>query len=384
MKSIVPLVVRPTGWGRGWSWIGYCFLTVTLATVALKPLSWAATHPSVAEEAWGTTRDGQEVHRYTLRNSHGMVVRIMSLGATVTEILAPDRDGRLTNVILGSDDFADYRNGFRGSAAVIGRVANRIANARFTLDGTEYQLAANNGKNHIHGGRRGFASVVWWGELLPETEDSVAVRLRYRSRDGEEGYPGNLDVSVTYTLDNKNALTLSYGATTDKPTIVNLTNHAYFNLAGSGKVYGQTLQINASHYTKADPALIPTGEIASVAGTALDFTEERRIGDRIDAFLPGINGYDHNYVINHSGGRSQRLAFTARARDPRSGRIMEVLTTEPGVQLYTGNHLGHDAFCLETQHYPDSINQSEFPTVVVRPGSAFESTTVFRFSTDRR
>ncbi len=335
--------------------------------------------PTVREEVFGTTKNGETVLRYTLRNSNGMIVRVMNWGAIVTEILAPDRHGRLENVILGSGAFEDYRNGFGGSAAVIGRVANRIAGARFELDGKEYRLAANNGPNHIHGGRKGFASVVWAGSIVAAPEGAVAVRFGYHSRDGEEGYPGNLNTTVTYTLDSTNRLTLSYQATTDKPTIVNLTNHAYFNLAGKGDVMDHEVLINASHYTKADRQLIPTGEIVSVKGTPLDFTEPMTIGARINDLKPGMSGYDHNYVIN---GGSEGLVFASRVKEPESGRVMSVHTTEPGVQLYTGNHLGHRALCLETQHYPDSIHHPDFPSVVLRPGQTFKSVTAFTFSTE--
>jgi aldose 1-epimerase len=339
----------------------------------------AGVASSVREEVFGMTKDGETVVRYTLRNRNGMVVRVMNWGAIVTEILTPDRDGRLQNVILGSGSFDDYRNGFRGSAAVIGRVANRIAGAQFELDGKVYQLAANSGSNHIHGGRKGFASVVWSGSIVRGSDDSVAVRFGYHSRDGEEGYPGNLNVSVTYTLDDENRLTLGYQATTDKPTIVNLTNHAYFNLAADGDVMDHVVQINADQYTLADRQLIPTGKFADVKSTPLDFTTPESIGARIEQLKPRINGYDHNYVINGGG---EGLVFAARVREPISGRVMEVHTSEPGVQLYTGNHLRHEALCLETQHYPDSIHHPAFPSTVLRPGQSFRSTTSFTFSTE--
>ena len=340
----------------------------------------AVAEPSSARsEVFGQTDGGVQVMRYTLRNQNGMVVRVMSFGATITEILAPDRAGKLQNVILGSDKFEDYQQGFGGAAAVIGRVANRIAGARFSLDGREYRLAANNGKNHIHGGRRGFARVLWSSEILPVQDASVAVRFRYLSKDGEEGYPGNLRVAVTYTLDGQNRLRLDYEAETDQATIVNLTNHAYFNLAGAGDILSHELQLNADRYTPTDRQLIPTGKIAEVGGTFLDFTRPEKIGARIDLLKPRMKGYDHNYVVNGGGGD---LVFAARLREPISGRIMEVRTTEPGVQLYTGNHLGHKALCLETQHYPDSIHHPHFPSIVLRPGSRFRSATVFSFSAE--
>ena len=338
-----------------------------------------AESPSVRSEVFGQADGGVPVMRYTLRNQNGMVVRVMSLGATITEILAPNRAGKLQNVILGSGKFEDYQRGFGGAASVIGRVANRIAGARFSLDGREYRLAANNGKNHIHGGRRGFARVLWDGEILPVREASVSVRFRYFSKDGEEGYPGNLRVAVTYTLDEENRLRLEYEAETDQPTIVNLTNHAYFNLAGAGDILSHELQLNADRYTPTDQQLIPTGKIAEVRGTFLDFTRPEKIGARINFLKPRMKGYDHNYVINGGG---KNLVFAARLKDPVSCRIMEVHTTEPGVQLYTGNHLDHKALCLETQHYPDSIHHPHFPSIVLRPGSRFRSETVFSFSTE--
>lgn len=339
-----------------------------------------ALPPSARSEVFGQTNKGDQVTRYTLKNQNGMVVRVMTLGAAITEILAPDRAGRLQNVILGSDAFEDYRQGFQGAASVIGRVANRIAGARFSLDGKEYRLAANNGKNHIHGGRRGFAHVLWSGEILPVRDAAVAVRFRYLSKDGEEGYPGNLQVAVTYTLDGQNRMRLDYEAETDQATIVNLTNHAYFNLAGEGDVLSHELQLNADRYTPTDRQLIPTGEIAEVRGTFLDFTRPEKIGARMDFLKSRMKGYDHNYVINGGGGKD--LVFAARLREPTSGRIMEVRTTEPGVQLYTGNHLDHKALCLETQHYPDSIHHPHFPSIVLRPDSRFRSATIFSFSTE--
>ncbi len=335
--------------------------------------------PSVREEVFGQTDAGAPVMRYTLRNRNGMVVRVMNLGATLTEILATDRAGRLRNVILGSGSFEDYRKGFRASAVVIGRVANRIAGAQFSLDGKEYQLAANNGAHHIHGGQRGFAQVLWSGEILPVQGSAVAVRFRYLSKDGEEGYPGNLQVAVTYTLDGQNRLRLDYEATTDRATIVNLTNHAYFNLAGAGDILGHELLLNADRYTVADRQLIPTGEIASVRGTPLDFTRPEKVGSRIALLKPRMKGYDHNYILN-GGGRG--LVFAGRLKDAATGRVLEVRTTEPGVQLYTGNHLGHEALCLETQHYPDSIHHPHFPSTVLRPGERFQSATVFAFSAE--
>lgn len=341
-------------------------------------------------EVWGQLPDGRPVTRYTLSNASGMVVRLINLGAIVTEIRVPDRQGRFTNVVLGADHLDPYLKGHPAAAAVIGRFANRIAGARFTLDGTEYRLAANNGTNHIHGGPNNFARALWSGEMLPPAEPEAAVRFTYRSVAGEEGYPGDLTATVTYTLTEDGTLRLEYTARTDQPTVVNLTNHAYFNLAGAGDVLDHVLWIEATAYTPADEQLIPTGQIARVAGTPLDFTTPTAIGARIQQLKPRPGGYDHNYVLGTGEAASPRLV--ARVTDPASGRVMEVLTTQPGVQLYTGNHLReftgtdgavfgpHAGLCLETQHFPDSPNKPGFPSTVLRPGTTWRSTTVFRFT----
>lgn len=349
-----------------WLWLGAVLCANTASGAALTRLE---------ERVFGKLEDGTVVKQFILRNVDGMTAKIITYGAILSDLQAPDRSGVFTNVVLG----ADAMDGYIGrdavpAAAVIGRVANRIAGARFTIDGVEYKVTANAGTNHIHGGRRGFASVVWHGEALPAANDRAAVRLTYLSRDGEEGYPGNLTASVTYTLTDANELRLNYAATTDKPALVNLCNHAYFNLAGGGDVLGHELWLNADHYTPTDASLIPTGEIAPVKGTPLDFTTPALIGARVNELKPRPI-YDHNFVIN-GGGKS--LVPAARARDPRSGRIMEVRTTEPGVQLYTGRQ---GTFCLETQHFPDSINHPNFPSTILRPGESLESTTVFAFST---
>jgi aldose 1-epimerase len=342
------------------------------------------------QQEWGKTPDGAVVHLFTLKNRRGMVAKVTSFGAILTELRVPDRDGRAANVVLGFDRLDAYLRGHPAFGATIGRFANRIARARFTIDGVEYQVTANSGANHIHGGRQGFDKKVWQVRPLPPADREAAVEFSYLSKDGEEGYPGNLKVTVTYTLTDGNELRIDYRASTDKATPINLTNHSYFNLAGSGDVLDQELMINADRYTPADGDLIPTGEIVTVQGTPLDFTKPEKLGARIEKLKPQPNGYDHNYVINGDAGT---LRLAARATEPRSGRVMEVSTTEPGVQLYTGNWLDgkiqgvdgvvyprHGGFCLETQHYPDSVNKPTFPSPLLRPGRIFNSTTVFRFS----
>jgi aldose 1-epimerase len=342
----------------------------------------------IEPQDFGKTPDGTVVKRFTLSNGQGMIVKVMTYGAYLTELHVPDRQGNVTNVVLGSDTFDAYLKGIPGGA-VIGRVANRIANAKFTLDGKEYLLAANSGGNHIHGGRKGFDRVVWDAQVVPATAHEAAVRFHYLSKDGEENYPGNLDVTVTYTLTGQNELRLDYVAKTDKATPVNLTNHSYFNLAGFGDVLGHELWLAAGRYTPTDDRLIPSGEIASVKGTPLDFTQPTLVGARIEQLKPRPGGYDHNYVLD-SGGKS--LALAARVSEPKSGRVMEVRTTEPGLQLFTANFLDgrlkgtggvvypkHAGICFETQHYPDSVNHPNFPSVILRPGQDFKSTTVFKF-----
>ena len=350
------------------------FLNCTLALLSIAVANSAPLN-RIEQSEFGKTPEGGTVKLFTLRNANGLSLKVMSYGATVTELLAPDRNGAMTNVVLGAPDLEAYLKGFNASAAVIGRFANRIAKARFTLDGVEYQLAVNNGPNHLHGGRKGFARVVWEGKALPERDREASVQFTYLSKDGEENYPGNLAVTVTYTLTDANELRLDYEACTDKATPVNLTNHAYFNLTGSGNVLDHELWLAADRYTVADDQLIPTGEIASVKDTPLDFTKPMRVGARIEQLNPKLNGYDHNYVLN-----AEAKSLGARLMDPKSGRVLEMRTSEPGVQLYTGNHLKHGGLCLETQHFPDSVNQPGFPSTIVRPGKPFSSTTTFTFS----
>ena len=345
---------------------------------------------NVSQKPFGQMPDGQKVTLYELTNEHGLSAGVIDYGAILVSLHVPDRDGKMADIVLGFDNLDSYlkRNPLFG--ATVGRYANRIAHASFTLDGTEYKLTANAGKNHIHGGRsKRFDKVMWKGQTFRNNEE-VGVRLKYLSKDGDEGFPGNLDCVVTYTLTKMNELKISYEATTDKPTIVNLTNHSYFNLAGAGHgdVLGHEIKINADFYTPSDKALIPTGEIHNVEGTPLDFTEPKTIGARIGE-LKQTRGYDHNYVLKNSSGS---LVPAARVYEPKSGRIMEVHTTEPGMQFYTANGMRgingkdgkiynrHYGFCLETQHFPDSPNKPHFPSVVLRPGQQFRSMTVFAFS----
>ena len=334
----------------------------------------AQTLKRVEQADFGKTQDGAEVKLITLRNAKGMSAQIVTYGAIIKELRAPDRNGNFTNILLTTDSLEKFQR-FGGSAAVIGRVANRIAGAQFELDGTTYKLAANNGKNSIHGGRKGFAQSVWTVEDGPMKNNESSVKLTYLSKDGEEGFLGNLKTSVTYSLTDNNELRIDYEAETDKPTIVNLTNHAYWNLAGGGSCLDNLLWIPSETYTPTDADLIPTGEIAPLKRTAMDFNQPTRIGSRIEQLKPKLNGYDHNYIL----GEGKGMKMAARLTEPNSGRIMEVRTTQPAVQLYTANHLAHTAVCLETQRYPDSIHHKNFPSIVVRPGEPLKETTLFTF-----
>jgi aldose 1-epimerase len=351
------------------------FSLTLLSLTAFLVSTRAASLTRIEENDFGKMPDGTTNQQFTLRNTGGMLVKVMTFGAMLTEIQAPDRHGVFTNVVLGTNSFdAFLHNTFTAQSQVIGRFANRIANARFTLDGVEYQLDANAGRNQIHGGRNGFGRRVWQARMLPPGEHDASVRFTIFSKDGDDGFPGNLTTSITYTLTDDNELRLDYQATTDKATPVNLCCHAYFNLAGSGLVQDQELWLNADQYTLTDAQLIPTGEIAPVKGTPLDFTTPALIGARADQLKPHAGVYDNNYVINGGG---ESLVLAARARDPQSGRVLEVRTTQPGIQLYTGNP---HAFALETQHYPDSVNHTNFPSTILRPGETFKSTTIFSFS----
>lgn len=343
----------------------------------------------IDETDFGKLHDGSSVRLYTLRNTQGMVVKVTDYGLIITEIHVPDRQGRIGNVALGFERLEPYLQGHPYFGCTAGRVANRIAKGSFTLDGKTYHLAVNNAPNHLHGGIKGFDKKLWKSAGVRVANGRASLTFTLLSPDGDEGYPGNLSVRVTYTLTDDNEIRIDYEATTDKATPVNLTNHSYFNLAGRGDVMGHELQLMADRFTPTDDTLIPTGALAPVQGTPLDFTRRTALGARHTATGLTPPGYDHNFVLNH-GGKS--LGLAAVVHEPTTGRVMEVLTTEPGIQLYTGNHLDgtltgtggihyarHSGFCLETQHFPDSINKPAFPSVVLRPGSTYRTTTVYRF-----
>jgi aldose 1-epimerase len=350
---------------------------------------------SVQEQSFGQTPDGQKVKLYTLTNSNGLKAGIMTYGAILVSLEVPDRNGELDDVTLGYDDLAGYIKENPYFGVIVGRYGNRIAKGRFSLDGTTYQLATNNEENHLHGGVKGFDKVVWNAQPF-EQDDAVGVKLTYLSKDGEEGYPGNLECSATYTLTNNDELKVSYEAQTDKATPVNLTHHSYFNLAGQGKgdILGHELMINADRFTPVDKGLIPTGELQTVKTTPMDFTKPCAIGARINDDFEQLKyglGYDHNWVLNKEG---QELTLAARAYEPTSGRVLEIYTTEPGIQFYSGNFLDGTitgkqgrvykkryGFCLETQHFPDSPNKPQFPSTILRPGQKYTHLTVHKFYT---
>jgi aldose 1-epimerase len=344
----------------------------------------------VEEGVFGHMPDGTAIDSYTLYNASGASAKFITYGATLTEMHVKDKKGQLGDVVFGFDDLQDYLGNHPYFGATVGRYANRIAKGTFTLDGQIYHLPTNNGPNSLHGGNQGFSRRVWKAVSLKQP-DGAGVRFTYLSKDGEEGYPGNLSVTVTYLLTDKNELKIDYEAQTDKDTVVNLTNHSYFNLsgAGTGDILKYILYLNADKYTPVDATLIPTGEIASVAGTPLDFRKPTTIGGRI-AEIKGIGGYDHNFVLN---GQTGALRVAARVSDPDSGREIEVWTTEPGVQFYSSIGLNgsikgkggvayqkYGAICLETQHYPDSPNHPHFPSTELKPGQHFHSETIYKFS----
>jgi aldose 1-epimerase len=354
--------------------------------------SSAAAKRGVTRTSFGKTRDGRAVEIYTLTNAHGAEMRVITYGGIITSLKVPDRAGHFDDIVLGFDTLDGYLKDPPYFGAIVGRYGNRIAKGQFTLDGKTYKLATNNGPNHLHGGVKGYDKVVW-NAVPGDTADGVSVTLTRTSPDGEEGYPGNLQASVRYTLTDKNELAIDYRATTDKATPVNLTQHSYFNLAAdSGDILGHELTIHASRYTPVDDTLIPTGELAPVQGTPFDFQQATAIGARIGADnvqLKNGRGYDHNWVLNRTGAGLQPAA---RLVDPKSGRTLEVATTEPGLQFYSGNFLDgsitgkggrvyrhRSGLCLETQHYPDSPNHPSFPSAILQPGQTYSSKTVFTF-----
>ncbi len=378
MKTTVPLLI-----------VGAAVAAATLAAQTGARRNAA----SVARSATSAQADGKRIDMFTLTNAHGIEVKAISYGGIITSLKTPDRNGHLGDIVLGFDTPDGYLQPHPFFGAIVGRYGNRIAKGSFTLDGHAYPLVKNNGPNHLHGGTKGFDKVVWDAETF-EKPEGVGVVFTRTSPDEEEGYPGNLRARVTYTLTPGDELAIEYVATTDKPTIVNLTQHSYFNLAGegSGDILGHELTINADRFTPVDATLIPTGELASVEGTPFDFRKPTAIGARIDQQNPQLQygpGYDHNWVLNRKGSGPE---LAARVYDPKSGRTLEVATTEPGVQFYAGNFLdgkikgkgGHvygrrTGLCLETQHFPDSPNHANFPSTELRPGQEYRSKTVWKF-----
>jgi len=348
---------------------------------------------TMSRQLFGKTADGTEVYVYTLKNVGGMEARIMTYGGILISLKVPDKKGDMADVVLGYDSLSQYLKSSPYFGALIGRYGNRIGHAKFTLNGKEYILAANDGPNTLHGGRKGFDKVVW-SVNDADSKEGKSLALTYLSKDGEEGFPGDLSVEVTYTLTDSNELRIDYKATTDKPTVLNLTHHSYFNLAGAGNgnILSQVLYIDADKFTPVDPTLIPTGVLEPVKGTPMDFTQPTGIGARInekDRQLKFAGGYDHNWVLNK---KDDSLALAARVEEPTSGRVMEVYTTQPGIQFYSGNFLNGTnigkggvkyerryGFCLETQHFPDSPNKPQFPSTELDPGQTYNSTTIYRF-----
>jgi aldose 1-epimerase len=365
-----------------------------IGIVSLVCLSAFATHAAtIAKSDFGKTPDGVAVSLFTLTNAKGMETRIATYGGAIVSLKTPDRTGKMGDVVLGYDNLAGYTGGGAYFGAVVGRYANRIAHGQFAIDGKTYNVPKNNGENALHGGLRGFDKRVW----TAREAGGGSLELTYLSKDGEEGYPGNLTATVTYTLTDDNVLRIHYSAVTDKPTVVNLTNHSYFNLKGDGDILGHLVTLNSEQYLPVDAGLIPTGELRSVEGTPFDFRRARTPGERIgqsDEQLKLANGYDHNWIVNRTGAASGALALAARIAEPGvSGRVMEIYTDQPGIQFYTGNALDgtekgkggkvykqRAGFCFETQHYPDSPNHPAFPNTLLRPGQKYDTTTEFRFT----
>ena len=372
-------------------------LGAATAMISDKTVSNAQSKSAVEKRAFGKTPEGTAIDLYVLKNTHGVEANVITFGAALVSLKTPDRSGNIADVVLGYKDIDGYVNDKAYLGATVGRYANRIANGKFTLEGKTYQVPKNDGDNSLHGGLKGFNKRVWTAHDVSSAK-GPAVRFTYLSSDGEEGYPGNLKVNVTYSLSNDNALRIEYAATTDKSTVVNLTNHAYFNLAGEGRggdMLRHELTLHADRFTPIDSTLIPTGDLRAVKSTPFDFTSATPIGARIDQDdeqLKFGKGYDHNWTLN--GGKGTAPVLAAEVYEPESGRLLQILTTEPGIQFYSGNFLDgnirgksgmpynhRSAFCLETQHFPDSPNHPNFPSTVLKPGQSFHSVTIYKFST---
>jgi len=369
-------------------------LIIIVIAVVIFACSKKSTQPSITSSEFGIMPNGEKSLIFTLVNQQGLKAKITNYGAKLVSLEVPDKNGQLADVILGYETLDQYIKGDQYFGATVGRYANRIAKGKFTLEGKEYQLALNNGVNHLHGGPKGYQSLVWKSEIIDQN-GYPALKFTYHSPDGEENYPGNLDIEVVYTWKNDNSLTIEYKATTDQTTIVNLTHHSLFNLkgAGNGDILGHILTINANAFTPVDSTLIPIGEIRPVANTPMDFTAPHPVGERISSDYEQIvkgRGYDHNWVLNKNQGE---LTLAAELYEPESGRVMKVLTTEPGIQFYSGNFLDGSqigkgnlpynfrfGLALETQHYPDSPNHANFPSVVLKKGEVYTQTTVYSFS----
>jgi len=372
--------------------------SLVVAGLMLTSTMTHAADSSIAAKPFGTTSQGEKVTQYTLTNAKGASVSIITYGGIVTSLKVPDRNGKLADVVLGFKTLSEYEKKSPYFGCLVGRYGNRIAKGEFTLDDHTYHLATNNNGQSLHGGLRGFDKVVW-NAAPAETRQGPSLKLTYVSKDGEEGYPGNLSVTATYTLTNKNELKLVFRAKTDKSTVVNLTHHSYFNLAGQGNgdVLGHVVTIHADKYTPVDQVLIPTGKIASLKGTPLDFRNPMAIGERIDTKdeqLKFAGGYDHNFVADKLPGH---LGLITKVEEPKSGRVMEVISTEPSVQFYSGNFLDgtligkggkvygfRSGFCFEPQHFPDSPNRRNFPSTVLRPGETYKNTIIYKFSVSKR
>ena len=381
---------------QGYHW--FTLIVVGLAAACLLGCAGVDSMPNggIMKQPWGKSKDGTPVDIYTLRNTKGAEARISNYGGIIVSFKVPDRKGKFGDVVLGYDTLDGYLKASPYFGAIVGRYGNRIGKAKFTLDGKEYTLATNNGPNSLHGGIKGFDKVVWEVKSAGTKGSTPSLELHYLSKDGEEGFPGNLSVTAVYTLTDDNGIKLEYTATTDKDTIVNLTQHSYFNLAGKGDILNHEVMINADKFLPVDSTLIPTGELKPVDGTPFDFRKPTAIGARIhqaDEQLKLGKGYDHCWVINKPAGT---LGLQARVHDPASGRVLEVLSTEPGVQFYTGNFLDgtitgkggwayqfRNAFCFEPEHFPDSPNKPEFPSVVLKPGETYKNTIIYRCSVER-